>query len=322
MVNIKHRALILLIALLIFVPSLKAEAFWIWTPKSKKLENPKYTAKDTPELQFDWAMKFFKEKDYKRAAEEFSSLVTHYKDSDLAPEAQYYEGRSYEELGKYYPAFQAYQKVIDVYPYTKRINEIIEKEFNLGKMLYKRHRGKFMGKEIMTDLDRAVEIFQQVRDNAPFGEYTEEAQFMIGECFKKSEQYNEAKKAFQKVVDDYPRGALAEKAKYEVAQCTYLASLKADYDQKLTDQAIREFKRIAEDKRGLDESKEAEEAVIFLENKKAESIFKIAKFYEKQKHYKSAAIYYNEIILRYPRSSFRELAASRLEKIKKFIKEE
>ena len=36
-------------------------AFWIWTPKSNKFVNPKHVAKDTPEEQYEWAMKFFKE---------------------------------------------------------------------------------------------------------------------------------------------------------------------------------------------------------------------------------------------------------------------
>jgi len=87
-------------------------AFWIWTPKQKTFINPKFAVKDTPKEQYDWAMRFYKMSDFEHAAEEFVRLVDHYPDSDLAPEAQYYAGRSYEELGKYYFAFQAYQKVI------------------------------------------------------------------------------------------------------------------------------------------------------------------------------------------------------------------
>lgn len=291
----------------------QADAFWVWTPKTKKLVNPKYAAKDTPEEQFKWAMSFFDEKDYKRAAEEFARLVSHFPDSELAPEAQYYSGRSYEAGEKYYPAFQAYQKTLDLYPFTKRIDEIIGRQYNIGKEIYKKHSGKLMGKELMTDLDRAVEIFDSVKKNAPFGEYGDQAQFMIGECYKKSEQYNEAVKAFQELVEEYPRSSLRDKAKYEVAQCTYLGSLNSDYDQELTDEAIKEFKRIAETKKGLTIAEEAKETVSLLEDKKAESLFKAAQFYERQKKYKSAAIYYEEIIDKYPRSSFSELAARKLE---------
>jgi len=280
-----------------------AYPFWIWTPKDKKIVYPKHATKDSPEEHFNWAMGFFKEKDYKRAAEEFSRLAAYFKDSDLAPEAQYYSGRSYEAMEKYYPAFVAYQKTIDTYPFTKRNEEIIEREYDLGNRLYKKHRGLLLGKEIMTDLDRATEIFRKVKENAPFGEYGEQAQFMVGECYKKSEQYNEAMKEFQRLVDEYPRSRLAGKARYEAAQCTYLASLKPDYDQELTDDAIKEFRRIAQVREGLSLSEEAEERISMLEEKKAQSLFNTAKFYERQRHYKSAAIYYEEIVNRYPASS-------------------
>ncbi len=299
--------------------SVEALGFWIWTPKSNKLVNPKYAAKDIPQEQFKWAMEFFKRKDYKRAAEEFKSLVVHFKESDLAPEAQYYVSRSYEEEGRPYPAFTAYQKVIDTYPFAKRIDEIIEREYNLGNILFKKHSGTLMGRELMTELDKAVEIFRKVRENAPFGEYADKAQFMIARCYKKSEQYNEAIDAFQKLVEEYPRSTLVAKAKYEVAQCTYLASLKSDYDQELTDEAIQEFKKIAESQDGLTIAEEARDTVSLLENKKAESLFNTAKFYEKQKHYKSAAIYYKEILKEYSRTSFAEPAFERLEGISEFM---
>jgi len=297
------------------------EAFWVWSPETNKLINPKKAPKDTPELQHKYAMGFFEKKNYKRAAEEFYILTLYYQESYLAPEAQYYAGRSYEELGKYYPAYKAYQKTIDVYPYTKRTDEIIEREFKLGNVLYKKHTAKLMGKEIMTDLDRAVQIFQSVIDNAPFGQYAVRAQFMIGECYKKSEQYNEAAKAFKKLVDEYPDSDMVVQAKYEIAQSTYLASLKPEYDQELTDDAIQEFKKVAMERGEPTISDEAMRAIIMLEEKKAEGLFKTAKFYQGQKHYKSAAIYYEEILEKYPGSQFSELAFSSLSDISKFLKD-
>lgn len=318
----KRVYLILFTLLCCFFFSFEAGAFWIWTPKTKKFTNAKRACKDSPEKQFKWAMKFFKEKDYKRAAEEFIRLADYFKDSDLAPEALYYAGLSNEEAAKYYPAFRTYQKAIDSYPFTKRIDEIIEREYNLGTILYAKHRGRLMGKELMTDLERALEIFRAVKENVPFGKYADKAQFMIGESYKKSEQYNEATKAFQAVINEYPRSPLAGKAKYELAQCTYLASLKADYDQELTDEAIEEFKSIAKTKKGLAISEEAEKAIALLEDKKAESLFNAGKFYESQKHYKSAAIYYEEILKKYPGSSFSGPARERLENVVKSIKKE
>jgi len=313
---------IIVIFVLFFLFCRDAYPFWIWTPKDKKIVYPKRAAKDSPKEHFNWAMDFFKEKNYQRAVEEFENLVAHFKDSDMAPEAQYYCGRSYEAMGKYYPAFIAYQKTIDMYPFTKRNEEIIEREYDLGSRLYRKHRGLLMGKEIMTDLDRAVEIFRKVKENAPFGEYGDRAQMMVGQCYKKSEQYHEAMKEFQRLVDEYPRSNLADKARYEAAQCTYLASLKPDYDQELTDDAIKEFRRIAEIRRGLSISEDAEKRISMLEDKKAQSLFTTAKFYERQGRYKSAAIYYGDIVEKYPASSSAVLAGEKLTLMRERVEKE
>src|SRR3989338_3628318 len=111
-----------------------AYGYWIWTPGSKKFINPKYAVKDTPKEQFDWAMNFYSAKDYARAAAEFEKLIKHYEFAEQASEAQYYAGLSYEEQGKYYFAFQAYQKVVEGYPHSKRLEEVIEREFNVGNI--------------------------------------------------------------------------------------------------------------------------------------------------------------------------------------------
>ena len=173
----------------------------------------------------------------------------------------------------------------------------------------------------MTDLSRAVEIFKKVRENSPFGEYADRAQYMIGESYTKSEQFGEAAEAFQKLVDEHPESSLVDRARYEIARTTYLASLKPDYDQELTDEAIQEFKEVAMDSSTVIISEQAKNAIAALENKKAESLFNTAKFYQSQKHYKSAAIYYREILDKYPESVSGESALLSLRQIGRFLEE-
>ncbi len=100
----------------IFVES--TGAVWIWTPKTKKWENPKYAVKDTPKLQFELAMSFFNAGNYKRAQAEFRRLLKAYPNSEFAPEAQFYVGLCYQNQEQYYEAFSAYQRVIETYPYS------------------------------------------------------------------------------------------------------------------------------------------------------------------------------------------------------------
>ena len=110
-------------------------AYWIWTPDTKKFVNPKYAVKDSPKEQFDWAMSFYNAKDFQRATTEFEKLAKQYEFSDYASKAQYHVALCYENLQKYYTAFENYQKAIDNFPHIENMDEIVAREYNIANML-------------------------------------------------------------------------------------------------------------------------------------------------------------------------------------------
>jgi outer membrane assembly lipoprotein YfiO len=213
-----------------------------------------------------------------------------------------------------------YQKVIQNYPFSEKIDEIIKRQFRIGNRFYSKPGSKLAGMELLDSLDKALEVYNQVIENAPYGKYAPKSQFKIGECYKRLMQYNEAVAAFQKVIDEYPKSPLVKEARYEVANCAYLASLRPDYDQELTDEAIEEYKKFASQSGNIKLRKQAAGIITQLEEKKAESIFKTASFYERGRHYKSAALYYEEILDKYPNTAHAELARHKLEIMKIKIK--
>ncbi len=292
-------------------------AFWLWTPGTKKFVNPKYAVKDSPREQFEWAMKFYDAKDYPRAIAEFEKLIKHYEFSEEASEAQYYAGLSNENMCKYYLAFQAYQKVVDNYPHSVRLEEIIEREYKIGNIYLTKAGPKLMGSDIMAPLDRAIEIFKKVVENAPYGNYAASAQYRLGLAYKKAELYEEAVMSFQRIVEEYPSSPLVEKARYQVASSAYHASLKPAYDSAATEKAIGTFKEFVDTNQDKALAKEADATLKRLVDNLAEKSLGIAKFYEKQKHYASAIMYYREILEKYPDSSYAQEAHMKIEMLKK-----
>lgn len=293
-----------------------SSAYWIWTPETKKFINPKYAVKDSPKEQYDWAMSFYDAKEYQRAAAEFDKLTKHYEYSEYAAKAQYQAGLSYENLGKYYIAFQNYQKAIDNFPHIGNIDEIIAREFNIGNIYADKENPKVLGADILTSTDRAIEIFKNVVDNAPFGKLADEAQYRMGEVLKEAQRYDEATVAFQRLVDDYQTSKFADKAKYEVAYCAYMASLQPAYDAAPTDRAIKAFKEFTEEHKDSELTKEADKTIQRLKDKSAEKSMMTARFYESQKRYPSAIIYYQDVMTRFPDSSQAPEARAKIEELK------
>ncbi len=293
-----------------------ASAYWVWTPETKKFLNPKYAVKDSPKEQYDWAMSFYDAKDYPRAVTEFDKLTKSYEFSEYAGMAQYHIGLSYENMGKYYLAFQAYQKAVENFPHLDNVDEIIAREFNIANIYSTKENPKVLGTDIMTPTDRVVEIYRKVVENSPYGKLADESLFNMGTVLKGVERYDEAIPAFQKILDEYPDSQFTERARYEVAYCAYKASLKPAYDQASTDNAIRAFTEFSADNKDTQLTQEADKTIQRLKDKAAEKSIQTAQFYEKIKKKESAIIYYKDIINRYPDCSYIELAKTKIEELK------
>ena len=293
-----------------------AEAYWIWTPETKKFVNPKYAVKDSPKEQFDWAMSFYNGKDFQRAAAEFGKLAKQYEFSEYASKAQYHVGLCYENMQKYYIAFENYQKTIDNFPQIANTDEILAREYNIGNIYLNKPSPKVLKTDIMAPLDRAVEIFKKVVSNAPYGKYAEDAQFKLGQALKKSERYEDAVEAFHRLAEDYPNSKFIAQAMFEEADCAYKASLMPAYDAASTDNAIKTFEKFVSKNKDAELSKEADKTMKRLKDNVAEKSFRTAEFYESQGKKDAAIIYYQDVIDSYPNSFFASRAKAKIEALK------
>ncbi|MFN7170752.1 MAG: outer membrane protein assembly factor BamD, partial [Candidatus Omnitrophota bacterium] len=246
------------------------------------------------------------------AIREFKNLIKHYPNAPQACDAQYFIGRAYEEKGRFYEAFQAYQKVIDLYPYTQKVEEVIEREYRIGELYFTGHKDKFLGMNLVPPQERALEIFQKVVENAPYGQYAPPSQYKIGIILRNLGRFEEAKQAFLKLEKNYPDSEFAKEAKYQIGLSGYKISPKSEYTQEETDASIKEVEEFLLTNPHSALKEDAEKVLNDLKNKKAESLFKTAQFYERQKYFDSAILYYEEIIKNFPNTSW---AAKSLEQI-------
>ncbi len=309
----KAAAIIASIIIALLVSANAGYAAWVWSSDTKRWENPKYAVRDTPKAQFELGMSYFNGSNYKAALSEFKKLIKSYPNSEFASQAQYFIGLCYQKTEDYYQAFLAYQKVIEVYPYNEKADQIIEEQFNMAKLFYDGYKSKLLGFAIVPSIDKAIEIFSKVVENAPYGKNADSAQYYLGLSYKKMQQYQEAQDAFKKLIDEYPQSQLVEDAKYQIGQCYADAAPKPAYDQLSTEASIREFKELVQTSPQSDKAKQAQGLLDELKEKKAQSVFDTAKFYERLKKYKSAQIYYKQILNEYPKTSWAAKSLERLE---------
>ncbi len=301
----------------IFVSAGESYASWIWSPDIGKWINPKKAAKDTPEEQFNWALEFYNINNLDRAIEEFEKLPANFPNSRLSAEGVYYIGLCWQQKGDLAKAADAYQRMIDHYPYSDRIKDAVKREFDIANEFANGSKVKVLGVPALPGQDKALELYKHIVKNAPFGTYGDQAQFKIGDLYKSQGEYEDAQKAYQMVVDDYPNSDLVTKARYEIADCSMEASKKAQYDEKAAQRAIEEYQGFKQNFPENKQAVEADEAIKALREKNAMTNLETAAFYEKQKKYKSAEVYYEEIVRQYPETPAAEQAKKRMEEIVK-----
>lgn len=295
-----------------------ADAFWIWTPETNKWVNPKYSVKDTPMEQLEVANQLFGQKNYAAALKEFNKLVKHYPRSREAAEAQYYIGRSQEDMGNFNEAFKAYQMVIDKYPFSERAAEIVENQFNIAVDLMEGKYGASKWAKYVSGGDyQVIEIFRQVIKNAPYGKHAGEAQYKIGLYLKEKKLYQEARDEFEKTFNDYPNTEWSKAAKYQIALTDSMRGTDIQRDQQTTASAVSAFKDFIDQHPDTELSEKAKEHVAELRDKEAENNFLIAQFYAKQKNYKAAKVYYNTIINDYDDTAWAKKALEKLQDLGK-----
>src|SRR3989338_7156945 len=302
-------SMIVVLALFVAQP---CYAYWLWSPDIGKWINPKKAAKDTPEDQFAWGMQFYEAKNWDRAVEEFEKLPSAFPNSRLAAEGVYYAGLSWEAKGDIARAADAFQKLVDRYPYSDRIKDAVKHEFDIAGRFASGDKLKVLGIPALPGQEKAVEIYKHIAKNAPFGTYGDQAQFQLGEVYKSQGEYEEAQKAFQAVVDDYPGSDLVAKAKYQIAFCSMEASKKSQYDERTAERAIEEFEGFKNEFPADQQAMNADESIKALRNKKAETSLDVAAFYEKRGKLESAKVYYQEVIKKYPETRAAQEARKRI----------
>ncbi len=278
-----------------FTPSLFA--FWIWTPETNKWVNPKYDIKDTPAEQLEFGKTFYTNGEYHKAISEFNKLVKHYPKSREAAEAQFYVGICLEKQDKPYDAFKSYQKVLEKYPFSERSAEIVEHQYKIGERMMEEggKKNKFLSVVIGGEY-AVVDVFRAVIKNAPYGVYAAQAQYKIGLYLKEKGLFQEARDEFEKVINDYPTSEWVKAAKYQIALSDSKRSPDSPYDQKVTQVASDEFKEFLKTYPDADLSEKAKTEISGLNDKEAENNFLTGKFYEKQKNYKAARVYYETVL--------------------------
>ena len=291
-----------------------AHAVWVWSPETGRWINPKDQPRETPEAQLEYASQLRLAGDYEEARTEYEKLFRFYPDSDLCPEAQFQVGQLYEAMGDYERASKEYQKVIANWRASNLFDKVIAKQYEIADRFYQQELARLGRFRLLRGryLRKAIHIYEQVIEDAPFGPAAAQAQYRIAECYFALGQYLEATYEYQKVLDEYPSSEWAGQAMYGLGMCYCKQALPAEYDQTLAHKAIEQFELFGEMYPDDPKTDEAGARIAELREEIARQQLVIARFYEKVEKPDSAQIYYRIVVAKYPNTDAAAEARAKL----------
>jgi outer membrane protein assembly factor BamD (BamD/ComL family) len=295
---------------------------WVYEPFGSTGEWRKTTAKE----QLKVAQDAFDKKDYGLAKKAANRIVKNFYLSDYAPAAEYLLARCYEVNHQDELAFKQYQKLLEKYPKAANYEDVLHRQFAICNRFLNGQRFKLWGYiPTFPSMDKTVDLLDKVVKNGPYSDVAKQAQMDMGAAREKQtrflndkEPYILAAKAYEKAADRYHTDTkVASEALYRAGLAYQKQAETAEYDQSTAGQAISTFQTFMtlypDDPRVSD----GEKIIASLKSEQARGNFETAKFYEFNHRWKSALIYYNEVVIQDPKSPYSQIALQRITELKK-----
>src|SRR6266404_462110 len=254
--------------------------------------------------------------DKKRAIRAYKSLVKRHPKDALAPTALFRAAQLQEQTHQFTPAADSYLQLVERYASSAHFDEAIEGQFRVGEIFLNGKKLRVLGIPIASALDRAVTIFANVVRTAPYGRYTARAQFNIGMAREKQGANDAAIQAYQAVVDKFPNEPIAVDAQYQIGYIWFTAAQLGTNDAAAAGNAKTAFQDFLFHYPKSEKAAQARKNLDILEHKQITNSYKVAKFYDKQKYYRAAVIYYNEVIRQQPGSKESSEAKKRIDQLR------
>jgi outer membrane protein assembly factor BamD len=287
---------------------------WSYEMPGGKGDWRKVRAKD----QLAAAQLAFDQKKYKLAQKSATRVVKVWPLSDYAPQAQYLIGRCFEERKQDENAFNAYELLLTKYPKAANAGEVQHRQFVIAGRFLHGQWFKLLGYiPFFPSMDKTAEMFDKIVRYGPYGDLAPESQMNIGAAREKEKDYPLAVKAYELAADRYSeQKPLAADALYRAALSYNKQARKADYDQSVAGQAISAFTDFMalypDDPRATDSTR----IINSLKAEQARGNFRIAQYYEKEKKWDGALVYYNEVLIKDAGSPLAKQARERIDFLK------
>jgi outer membrane assembly lipoprotein YfiO len=297
----KRQILVFLIILtaFVFIDAKVSYAKWVWSSETGWAD-PDQLPRETTDQRFRYAVALLVNREYISAIGIFKNIIKNNPGSELADESQLNIGKAYYLLGDYKNAFKAYDHMIEQDPGTRRLHEILEKEFQIGVAQMER------------DENGAIRVFESIIERNPLGFIAADSQVKIADCYYQLRQFEEADASYLSVMENYPNSEWVPYAQFRIPYCklSNIRIQERNYD--LLSGSREGFEiYLANNPQGAlaDTTKKI---IGEIDIAMAERDYRVGEFYLRKKRPDAGLIYFESVIKDYPNTEWADRAEEKI----------
>ncbi|MBI5779291.1 MAG: outer membrane protein assembly factor BamD [Planctomycetes bacterium] len=224
-------------------------------------------------------------------------------------------GESLFRAEYYNNAYKWFQKFLLEFPKTERLNDVINRELEIGFKFINGAKRSLWGFYIVPSYDLGVKIVRETLKSYPYTEHSEEYHFMLAGHLFGLEYYDEARTEYESFIRVYPKSKLVPEAEYRMARCYVLMYLGYAYEVTPLAEAYKITGKFTEKYPDSPLNADVKKLHEQITGSFAQRDYEVAMFYARTDKPKSARIYLESVIKNYPETKWAKDAAAALSEL-------
>jgi outer membrane protein assembly factor BamD (BamD/ComL family) len=275
-------------------------------------------------MSFKDGKSLYIQKKYMEAAEKFATAADRWPDTPLEEDSLFLQAESYFFADEYVKAHDTFEKLFKKYSNTRHLETAVSREFAIGRFWEQMHDAKPLwsiqpnftdkGRPWFDTFGYAMKAYQNVRMYDPTGPLADNSLMAVGTAYFRHDDFEEAAMEFDQLRKDYPNSdhqmlahVLGMQAKMRVYQGSMYDKTALKEAHEIADSALTQFGP----KLGSEQARMIKARSQIVEEE-ANRLYEVGQYYEKNKHYRAARFYYNNLLDEYSRTEKADRAKERL----------
>ena len=235
--------------------------------------------------------------------------------SPTCEEAMNLAGEALMNRGRYWDAYKWFQRQIDGYPNGQYFKRALDRQYRIADAFLGGRKRRALKIFRVPAEDDGIEILMRVAAAAPGTPIAERALLRVADYHFAQKEYPEAIGVYEDFIKDFPLSKKRSYAMLQVAKSYLLSFRGVQWEAEPLRNADVRFRVFAEAYPQLAQKENVEGILEQIRLTLAHKLFHTGEFYERTKHPRAAAFYYDKTVAEYPDTHWAQSARGKLERL-------